>query len=93
MARGGGPRLPAPRTRLPRVREPARTVDDAPVVDPEAIQHAYRLQRARRRARLERHRERRHAQFRFLATLGLLLAASIALGVTVWHQVQRLFGL
>ena len=76
--------------------EPARThapVDDPPVVDPDAVQRAYRLERAKRRARIERGRARRLAGVRFAAFLVILLALSIGLGVTIWHQVQRLFGL
>lgn len=68
-------------------------VDDLPVLDPDAIQRAYRLQRARRRARLERRRARRLAGLRFVASLLVLFALSVVLAVTIWHQVQRLFGL
>lgn len=70
--------------------EPAR---DDPPLDPFAIQRAYRRERARRRARLVRNRERRHADVRFLVVLVALFAASVFLLLTVWTQVQRLFGL
>ena len=88
--------MPVRATRLPHVAEPARTrapVDDVPIVDPAAIQQAYRVQRARRRGRLERQRARRLASVRFAVFLVLLLALAITLAVTVWHEVQRLFGL
>lgn len=76
--------------------EPARTrvpIDGPPIVDPGAVQQAYRVQRARRRAKLERQHARRLAGARFAASLLLLLALSVVLAITIWHQVQRLFGL
>ena len=64
-----------------------------PPVDPSAIERAYRLERAKRRARLERQRARRRAGIRFFVSLVLLLALSVALVVVVWRQVGELFGL
>jgi cell division septal protein FtsQ len=72
-------------------RQPAH--DEAPPVDPHAVDRAYRLERAKRRARMERQRASRRAGIRFAVTLLLLLALSIALVVLIWQQVQRLFGL
>jgi hypothetical protein len=66
---------------------------EAPPVDPHAIDRAYRLERAKRRARVERQRARRRAAIRFFVTLVFLLALSVALVVVVWRQVQSLFGL
>jgi hypothetical protein len=76
--------------------EPARRitpVPDEPPVDPEAIDRAYRLHRARRRARMERHRARSRARLRFFVVVFLLVAAAIALLLTLWHEVQSVFGL
>jgi hypothetical protein len=76
--------------------QPARRitpVPDEPPVDPEAIDRAYRLHRARRRARSERHRERSRARLRFFVVVFLLVAAAIALLLTIWHEVQSVFGL
>jgi hypothetical protein len=76
--------------------QPARRINpvpDDPPVDPDAIDHAYRLHRARRRVRLERHRERSRARLRFLVAVFLLVAAAIALLLTIWHEVQSVFGL
>jgi hypothetical protein len=70
-----------------------RQAHEPPPVDPHAIDRAYRLERAKRRARLERQRARRHAAIRFFVTIVLLLALSVALVVVVWRQVQSLFGL
>jgi hypothetical protein len=67
--------------------------DEAPPIDPDAIEDAYRYHRARRRARVEHHRSLRRAGLRFWVVLLLLVVASVALVVTVWGQVQQLFGL
>jgi hypothetical protein len=76
--------------------QPARRItavpDEAPV-DPEAIDRAYRVHRARRRARVERNRERSRARLRFFVVVFLLVAAAIALLLTLWHEVQSVFGL
>jgi hypothetical protein len=66
---------------------------DVPPIDPTAVSRAYRVHRARRRARHERMRAMRRAGIRFWVVLLLLLAASIVLAVTFWRQVQELFGL
>jgi hypothetical protein len=72
-------------------REPAP--EDALPVDPYAIDRAYRLERAKRRARVERMRRQRLAGFRFLIVLVVLLALSVGFVVVAWQQVQELFGL
>ena len=76
--------------------QPARRitpVPDEPPVDPEAIDRAYRLHRARRRIKVERSRERARARLRFLAVVVLLIVAVVALLLTLWHEVQSVFGL
>jgi hypothetical protein len=76
--------------------QPARYDEDAsesPPVDPLAIQRAYRRERARRRARKERMRERRLAGVRFLVVIAALLTLSSFLTLTIWQEIQRLFGL
>jgi hypothetical protein len=76
--------------------KPARRqaeLDEPPVSDPAAIEHAYRYHRQRRYARIERRRADRLARLRFwLVAAGLLLVA-LVIGVAIWDQVQRLFGL
>jgi hypothetical protein len=57
------------------------------------VERAYRLQRARRRARVAHSREKRRAGLRFLLVLVGLVALSIYLSLTVWSEVERLFGL
>jgi hypothetical protein len=76
--------------------EPARRitpVPDEPPVDAGAIDRAYRLHRARRRMRIERRREQARARLRFLAVVVLLVAIAAVLLVTLWREVQSVFGL
>jgi hypothetical protein len=67
--------------------------EDIPILDPTAIQRNYRRERARRRARVERRRETQYAHLRFWVVLAGLVFLVVFLGLTVWHQVQQLFGL
>jgi hypothetical protein len=75
--------------------EPARTAevpDEAPSLDPLAIDHAYRRERARRRARTERRSEARRSNVRFWVSL-LVLAFLAAFAIlAAWHELQTLFG-
>ena len=75
--------------------QPARRLDpdDALQLDPAAVQQAYRLHRARRRAVRERQREIGRARLRFWVVLLVLLAVSIWITIVVWHQIEKLFGL
>jgi hypothetical protein len=68
-------------------------VPDEPPVDPDAIDRAYRLHRAKRRMRVERSRERARARLRFFVVVFLLVAAAAALLLTLWHEIQSVFGL
>jgi hypothetical protein len=74
--------------------EPAkRSVPDAPIADPRAIQREVRRQRAMREHRERRTRERRAANIRFWVIVLGLLVLSVYLGLKMWQQVQNLFGL
>ena len=75
--------------------QPARRLDpeDALQLDPAAVQQAYRLHRARRRAHRERAHEVARARLRFWLVLIVLVALSLWLTVVVWRQIERLFGL
>jgi hypothetical protein len=75
------------------VAEPARRSAPAPPLDPTVVERAYRLERAKRRARGEHERAVRRAGIRFVVALLLLLGFAVALGLTAWQQIQRLFGL
>jgi len=76
--------------------QPARRVvspPEDPPVDPEAIDRAYRYHRARRNARIRRKREKAHARLRFFLTFAVLAALALVLVLTIWHEVQKVFGL
>ena len=75
--------------------QPARRLDpeDALQLDPGAVQQAYRVHRARRRAHREREKELRRARSRFWIVLIALVVVSGWLTVVVWRQIERLFGL
>jgi hypothetical protein len=75
--------------------QPARRIvaPDDPPVDPEAIDRAYRYHRARRNAKLRRKRESARARLRFVVTVSVLIALAIFLMLTIWHEVQNVFGL
>jgi len=66
---------------------------ESPPLDPHAIRRAYRRERLRRRARRDQVRERKLAGMRFALVLIALLALSLFLTLTAWHEVQRLFGI
>jgi hypothetical protein len=78
--------------------EPDLETDEAPPGEPpvdtaEAIQWAYRFHRTKRRLQVERRRATQLAGLRFAATLALLVFFFVVLSLTVWAEVQRLFGL
>jgi len=66
---------------------------DLPMLDPGAVRRNYREARLRRRQRIERTIRSRHASVRFWAVLVILLSFSAYIGVTVWNQIEQLFGL
>jgi hypothetical protein len=68
-------------------------LDESPIADPGAIERAYRRERAKRRAKVEHRRRAKHAGLRFWVVLWVLLFASVILALTIWAQVQQLFGL
>jgi hypothetical protein len=76
----------------PARRHVAAPPDDPPV-DPEAIDRAYHYHRARRNARLRRKREKANARLRFFITFALLVGLALFLLLTIWHEVQKVFGL
>lgn len=73
-------------------RQPAE-LDDPPTHDSASVAQAYRFHRQRRFERVARDREHRRARWRFWLVAGLLLLGSLVLAVTIWDQVQTLFGL
>jgi len=69
------------------------TSEDAPPLDPGAVDRAYRFHRARRAARAERHREKRHASLRFWLVLALVLLAASFFAARTLGEIERIFGL
>jgi hypothetical protein len=78
------------------VAEPARQApvqeDEPPILDPRVVERAYRRQRLKRRARAERSRERSHAHVRFWLVIIILVSLGVYLALTVWQELQGLFG-
>jgi hypothetical protein len=72
----------------------AESVAPEPPVDAtDAIRHAYRFQRTKRRMRAERQRAARLAGVRFAVSLSLLVFVFVVLSLLVWAEIRRLFGL
>jgi anti-sigma-K factor RskA len=67
--------------------------EEAPPLDPHAVERAYRLHRARRAARDRWHREKRWAGLRFWLVLILVLATAVLLAAWTLDEIERLFGL
>jgi hypothetical protein len=67
--------------------------EDAPPLDSQAVENAYRQYRARRAARERWQRERRWANLRFWLVLTLVLAAAVLLAARTLGEIERLFGL
>ena len=80
---------------MPRSQARARSArqPDEPPTDPAVVEQAYRRHRARRRARIERRRRTRYAHVRFYVMLTALVFVSVLVSLTVWNELQRLFGL
>jgi anti-sigma-K factor RskA len=72
---------------------PKTAPEEAPPLDPEAVERAYRFHRARRAAREQRHRERRWAGLRFWLVFALVLAAAAFLAARTLGEIERIFGL
>jgi hypothetical protein len=67
--------------------------DETPSLDPAAIEDAYRRERARRRARVERREYARNSSARFWVMLAVLCLLTIVIGLTAFHEIQTSFGL
>jgi polyferredoxin len=75
------------------VVRPEQSTEPPPVDPSDAIRSAYSFHRAKRRVRHDRQRRTRQAGLRFAVTLALLVFIAVVLSLTVWNEVQRLFGL
>jgi hypothetical protein len=76
----------------PARRQVVAPAEESPV-DPEAVDRAYHYHRARRNARVRRKREKAHARLRFFLAFAVLTGLALFLLLTIWHQVQKVFGL
>jgi hypothetical protein len=85
-AKGKNPRpMPAPARR--------RSAAERAVRPPSPVERALVRERARRRAQIEHQRERKHARRRFVVLVVFLLFVTTFIGLTIWDQIQALFGL
>jgi hypothetical protein len=64
-----------------------------PPLDPEAVPRAYRHHRARRAAKVKRHREKRWAGVRFWFVVVLVLVVAVVLATRTLGEIERVFGL
>ena len=72
---------------------PVTASEEEPPLDPEAVERAYRLHRARRAAKEKRHREKRWASLRFWLVLVLVAAVAAVLAARTLGEIERVFGL
>jgi hypothetical protein len=66
---------------------------EPPAFDLAAVDRRVQYHRARRVARLQRARDVRLARLRFWFVVCGLLLVCLVIAVTIWDQVERLFGL
>ena len=64
-----------------------------PQQEPSRLQRSLVRERAKRRARLEHERERRAARRRFAVLVLALLFFTAVLSLTIWDEIETLFGL
>lgn len=77
----------------PRHHPRPRPAEPPPLDDPVALHRAFRHHRGKRLARIEQRREVRQAGRRFWILLGALLVLAVFLSVTIWEQLQAMFGI
>ncbi len=87
MAASGKNRTPMPAS-APRPARPFRYTRT-----PSPLERNVVRERAKRRARLEHQRELKRARRRFGVLLLGLLFVAIVIALTIWDQIQALFGL
>jgi Tfp pilus assembly protein PilN len=77
------------------VRAPrARAEESAPPAeDPNAVRRRFVQQRRKRIARIEYRREHKWARRRFWILIGVLVLLAVFLSVTIWQQIQSMFGI
>ena len=77
--------------------EPAKRLqmpdEDMPSMDPAAIEHAYRRERARRRAKVEHREYARNSSARFWVMLAVLALITVVLASMALREIQTSFGI
>jgi hypothetical protein len=70
-------------------------IEDAapPISDPLELHRAFRRHRRKRLARIEHRRELQRARRRFWILIATLFTLAVFLSVTIWEQIQSLFGI
>lgn len=74
-------------------RGASQPAEAPPEYDPSSIGRRLAHSRARREARQERKRSRRAAQIRYGVVLLFLISVIVAIGVFIYLEIQRLFGI
>jgi len=64
-----------------------------PIDDPHAVRRRFIEHRIKRVARIEHRRERKQARRRFWILVSTLLLLAAFLSVTIWAQIQSVFGI
>jgi hypothetical protein len=75
---------------------PARKPDAAeppPIPDPLEVHQQFRRHRAKRLARIEQRLESKRATRRFWILIASLFVLALFLSVTIWEQIQSMFGI
>ena len=67
--------------------------DDAPSLDPAAVERAYLRERARRHARSQRQNAARSSNARFWVVLAVLIFLTVVFALTAWREIQTTFGI
>ncbi|CAB4700953.1 unannotated protein [freshwater metagenome] len=75
------------------IRHEPPHLEEAPSLDPSAIERRYLLEKARREARMLCHHDARSSSARFWVVIGTLFLFTAVLILLVWADVQRTFGI
>jgi len=80
-------------SRVAKVETRTSADEEAPPLDPGAVERAYRFHRARRAARQRWHRQKRWAGVRFWLVLALAVAGAVLLAARTLGEIEQIFGL
>lgn len=80
-------------SRVAKVETTTSAEEEAPPLDPDAVERAYHFHRARRAARERWHRQRRWAGVRFWLVLALAVVGTVVLAARTLGEIERIFGL